>query len=910
MNPRPITLAVTALLSLQASQTLAQATETTPSSNAEAVQLKRVLVTGSHIRRLDKEGAAPVTVFTREDIERTGNTSVGDLMRELSIQGSLNINENQLSGYTPGAQSMNLRGLGGQSTLVLVNGRRLVNYPRAAGAEFFGDLNSLPMHAVERIEVLRDGASALYGSDAIAGVVNFILRDNYQGLDLDLQVGESKYKDAGRRTVSAVAGFGELREQGFNVWGNVELSQRDPYFQGRRKDSYIGNRDARPWGWLNDLSRYSTYGNLNLPLKAPKDDPVTGRKQVRTLLIPLNKACDAARLYEHPNPIFGGKACWFDEFHDTQTQAGSESERLAFNGRASFLINDSTEGFVALTATRNTADVRRIPELYGPWNEVKLGPNHPQYPKAADLPAGFSLDDIAATQITYNFADVGGAGAHVVSEYRNLNAGLRGSFGDWDWDTGLSVQRARADATRVGELLKDPVHKAIESGAYRFGGPNPQSLLDSLQGKTTDAFRTSLQTVDARVSNAKVFKLPAGSVGLALGVESRKESYWAKLDPLASTGAFLSIVTMPDGWDISRRVNAAYGELSIPLLKTLEAQVALRHDRYSDAGGATKPKLALKWRPAAELMLRATYAGGFRAPNVLEVRPLEIQSLGSVRDPQRCVGSDCDAFPVVANGGNPALKPEQAKSWFLGLGYEPLPGLSFTLDYWKIERDNEIVDANPQYILDNPDKFPGAVIRAPLDPLDPPEYKAGKISLIKAIKRNLALTRTDGLDFEARKSLRTEGWGRFDFKAEGTYVLNFASKETPQARWEETQGIYGQPQLRYELGVDWSLGNWGLGLQRRTVGKFNSSNPERSDYCATAKRNNKSTDWCRIPAFSTYEFAVRHKGLVKGLELQLHVDNLFNKTPPLNIDDGSQRIFGGLHSSMGRYVQLSARYRY
>lgn len=871
--------------------------------------LQRVEVTGSHISRINGETAAPIEVIKRQDIERSGLTSVGDLMRQSTAQGSIDINENQQGTYTPGAQAMNLRSLGAQATLVLLNGRRMVSYPRAAGATFFNDLNSIPLDAVDRIEILKDGASALYGSDAIAGVVNIILRRDFTGVVVKASAGRSTYGDAGRRTAAIAAGAGDFHKQGWNVWGNLEVEQRDPYLQGNRSDSYIGNRDARPWGWINDLSRYSTTGNLHIPLKGLKDDPATGRQGVNTLIIPLRKDCAADKLYAHPATNYGGMACWYDEFKDTQTQAGSESRRVAFSGRASFKVNQDLEVYGQLVATQNAAEVRRIPEVYGPWQPVSIGPSHPQYPKASDLPAGYSLADLDKVQITYTFGDIGGAGAHVGNHYTNFSTGARGVFRGWDWDIGLSHQQAGAAATRVGELLKQPTLDAIAQGKYLFGGPNDPALLKSMQGNTTDVFRTSLSMADVKLSNNQLFKLPGGDAAIALGLEARQETYFAKMDPLASSGAFLSIVTMPDGWDIGRNVLAAYSELSLPLVKNVEAQVALRHDRYSDAGSATKPKLAMTWRPMPQFMLRGSYAGGFRAPGVLDVRPLEIQSGGQVWDPQRCLNGNCEANTVIANGGNPDLKPETAKSTFIGFVAEPMRGLAFSLDYWKIQRDNEIADSDPQDILNHPERYGAdAVVRGPMLANDPAAFKAGPITLIRAFKRNLASTESAGVDFALDYVQRTAKFGKFNYRLQGTQFTRFAFKSKEGDDWYDTVGINQFPKLRYSLSLGWELGNFNLGLTRHTTGAFSATNPD--DNCKIARDRGLSADLCQIKAFSYLDLNIGYRGLIKGLELQASVNNLSNAIPPLNVYDGGQRIFGGLHSSMGRYMQVHAKYSF
>ncbi|MBB4845590.1 iron complex outermembrane receptor protein [Paucibacter oligotrophus] len=873
--------------------------------------LKRVEVSGSRIRRLDAETTSPIEVMTRKDIEASGATSIGDLLRNLTSNGASNINENSLGTYTPGAQALNMRNLGEQSTLLLVNGRRLAAYPRAAGAAFFGDLNSIPVSVIDRVDIIKDGASAIYGSDAIAGVVNIILRKEFSGLELNASAGRSKYGDAGRRTLALTAGMGDVARDRYNLWGNLELIQRDPYFQGKRSDSYVGNRDTRPWGWQDDRSRYSPAGNLQITLDKPFLDPATGRTASR-FIVPLDKACAPEMLGAHPAASYGGLVCWHDEFKTTQTQAGADSQRLAFNSGATLALNAETEAFARLSLLRNTTNSIGIGQPFGPYlhPDPILLPSHPQYPTQAMLPPGASLANIVRADITYMFQDTGGTGSHTVSQSANAIAGLKGRFQGWDWEAALNHQVQTADATRRGELLKAPVFEAIATGKYRFGGPNSPELLASLLAGTTDKFKTTLTVADFRASKPDLFRLPTGDVGLAVGAETRNESYFSALSPLASSGAILGITGQSGGWDVGRRVSAVYGELSVPLHKTLEAQVALRHDHYSDVGGVSKPKLALLWRPTKELLLRSSYAEGFRAPNVLEVAPITSGGYVNVNDPKRCDGNDCGTGVEIRTGGNPALKPEQSKGYFLGFMAEPIKDLSFGLDYWRFQRFNEIGDPDPQTLVDHPERYPDAVVRGPRQPGDPASFSAGPITLIQAIKRNATSTMTDGLDFEIHKVWRTAEWGRFSADFSGSYLAHIEFQYDPEQAPYSYAGFDATPRLRHTLGLRWEQGPLSLGLSRNTVGGFFSTSREDNCSIATNKTPPRPASLCEIRPHSVINLNAGYKGLLKGLDLQLNVDNLLNAVPPFNVADSGSHIFGGLHSAMGRYLQVSAKYRY
>ncbi|RQO53668.1 hypothetical protein DBR47_23440 [Paucibacter sp. KBW04] len=901
------------LLSAAPLSTLAQETKPQAADKDEAKPevLKRVEVSGSRIRRLDAETTSPIEVMTRKDIETSGASSIGDLLRNLSSNGATNINENSLGTYTPGAQALNMRNLGEQSTLLLVNGRRLAAYPRAAGAAFFSDLNSIPVSVIDRVDIIKDGASAIYGSDAIAGVVNIILRKEFSGLEINASAGKSKYDDGGRRTVALTAGMGDVLRDRYNVWGNLELIQRDPYYQGNRSDSYVGNRDTRPWGWLDERSRYSPAGNLQITLDKPFLDPATGRTASR-FIVPLDKACAPDMLSAHPAASYGGLVCWHDEFKSTKQQAGADSQRLAFNGGATFAISPDMEAFARLSLLRNTTNSIGIGQPFGTYlhpDPIVL-PSHPQYPSQSMLPPGATLADVQRVDITYMFQDTGGTGSHNVSNSANAIAGVKGTFQGWDWEAAFNHQVQSADATRRGELLKQPVFDAIANGKYLFGGPNSPELIASLLAGTTDKFKTTLTVADFRASKPDLLRLPAGDVGLAIGAETRNESYFSELSPLASSGAILGITGQSGGWDVGRRVSAVYGELSIPLLKSLEAQVALRHDHYSDVGGVTKPKLALKWRPVQELMVRASYAEGFRAPNVLEVAPITTGGYAGVNDPKRCDGNECGTTVEMRTGGNPALKPELSKGYFLGFVAEPIKDLTFGLDYWRFQRFNEIGDPDPQTLVDHPDRYPDAVLRGPKLPGDPASFTAGPILLIQAIKRNSTSTMTDGVDFEIHKQWRTAEWGRFSLDFNGSYLSHIEYQYDPDQAPYSYAGYESTPRLRHNLGLRWEYDKLSLGLSRNTVGGFFSTSREDNCSIATSKTPSLPASLCDIRPHSVINLNVGYKGLLKGLDVQMNVDNVLNAVPPFNVQDSGSHIFGGLHSAMGRYLQVSAKYRY
>ena len=891
MQVKQLALAI-ASIGLASSVTMVHAEE------AKQPAVEKIVVTGSNIKRVKAESASPITIITREDIERRGVTTIAEVLKEVSsnIGG---VSENNVNTFTPGANGLNLRGLGGQATLVLLNGRRVLAYGQPAFQSQFADLNTLPMAAVERIEILKDGASAIYGSDAMAGVVNVILRKSYAGLEVDASYGASEVGDGDRTRASATFGFGDLAADRWNAFANVEFVKREPVLAGNR-DYYIGTTDRRAWGYEDERHPFGFPGNYVFRNPAATNG-------LGFMLRPIGN-CPEDRIAT--TGIYAGGCVW-DDLKDGNFQLTSQSERTNVVARGTFNVTEnltlSAEGSFGRNVANTVSDFDFLPSTKTLANGTvvrnlrRMQPSHPQYP--TNIPAGTT-----AVDIFYGFADLGGRGTETTADFTRGLLSAQGSFGNWDWDTGLLSMESDVKSRYTGRVLSTPWVAAFADGSYKFGGPNSAELLARLNGTVVNTFTTRQDSWDGKISNGNLFDLPGGSAGLAAGFEIRKEKLDTNPDPIALAGELLTSSTPAVAIHRDRDVKSIFAELSLPVLKSLEAQLAIRNDKYSDFGNATKPKLGLKWTPLSSLAVRATYAEGFRAPTLIENSNDVRDAFTTVRDPQRCltVPTDCQAQVRIKSGSNPNLKPENSESTTFGFVFEPSASFNGSLDFYRIKRMDEITTLDTAFLLANESRYPGLVVRDPKLPSDPAATPVGPISLLNLQLLNVALTDTKGVDLELNGRTNLGEFGRVRTKFSATYVTSYRSSPAAGETMVEYAGSSNFPRMRAGLSMDWNKGPWGVSGSTNYVGAFSAVDSPEVEPCSWREQGYGDT-FCRVASFTTVDLSLKYSG-VKNLELGFQVQNAFDRKVPLYL--GNTPGFSYIHNPMGRYYQASASYRF
>ena len=749
-HPQPLAIAVLRALGVGAT-TLAVAASV-PALAQQAQKIEKIEVTGSNIKRVEGEGPSAIVVISREEIEKSGATNVYDLLGMVGANQSLGAvaTTNVVGALTFSANTASLRGLGGGRTLVLLNGKRLNSFAGEVNGVQGVNLSTIPFAAIERVEVLLDGASAIYGSDAIAGVINFIMRKDYRGAEVTVFGSTPTRGGPGgdEQTYKASAGFGDLNKDRYNVFVAASFDKQDPLEQRARSfsnTSYIPSIGLASFSGQTFPGFISTghIGNPGYPNCAPSSD--------------------------FDNGAFG--RCLYDPSAQPGVQSIPGTELTNFFGSATFRFSDALEAYVTGNYSKAKVHLQLQPvplsDAFG--IPIILPPSSPFYPHALAAAAGV---DGQPLNVRYRAVVNGNRDSTDTNKQYQVVGGLKGSVGRWDWDASATTNEGKtSQMLNGGYPLNSLVQPLLSSGRVNLFGPNTPAIDDEIRatnynGPTFNATAKSSQ-LDVKASG-EIFNMPAGPLGLAFGAQRGTEKLDQNPAPVLATGDLsgfggnlLSLSRDRDTW-------AAFAELNVPIVKTLEANIAVRHDDYSDFGGTTNPKYSLRWQPTRNVLVRASYGSGFLAPSLFQLYQQNITgvSQAGLVDPLRCPIThdviDCNGqFPVL-NGGNATLRPEESKQKSIGIVFEPASGISMSVDYFHLELSETVTTGiAPPAILADLGQFGYLVTRAPSDPATP--NLPGLISQIDQRFINLGRVRLEGLDIGVQGAAPPTAVGRFRF---------------------------------------------------------------------------------------------------------------------------------------------------
>lgn len=709
------------------------------------LELQTVEVTGSRIPRADTESMAPLAIFDREDIERSGVTTINEFFRKSVVSSAGIIDEKFTQGFAPGAAGIDLRGLGVNRTLVLLDGRRLPIYPTGQeGTQSFVDINSIPLAAIERIEVLKDGASAIYGADAVAGVVNIITRKDQEGFEGTAQYGMADEGDGEEARLSAITG---------KRWENTSVTLVVDYFD--RKDIMAKDRDfsRSAKGPIDDRSPASNPGTWFVPFPVAADNCPPGR------IAPLGGPMSLC-LYDF--------APWVTLVPETERLGLlSNLEHEFGNGlrlfaRAMYNYSESEHSLAPAGSSANTL-----------FSVSSVNPTNPLNPP----------EDL---QVAYRFEELGPRRDEYKTNAYNLLAGIGGYVGSWDWEAALGYGRVDTETRGInGYAAIADLQAAVDAGTLNLFGPSPTFDADSVAYKTKRDGYSKLYYADAKATG-ELYRLPAGPLQLAVGGEVRKEKFRDKFDELTETGAILAIGGVSAKGD--RNIQSAYAELSVPATDDLELQLAGRFDHYSDFGNTYNPKVGLRWQPLSNLMLRASAGTGFKAPALHELYSGEILGFESLIDD----GTPVNNVPITITG-NPDLDAENSRSVNLGFVWDVTPQWDVSIDGWYI-KNKDAVNNDPQYILDNEARFPGLVERDGL----------GNLVSIESPFQNITAQKLWGIDLETHVDWATKQVGDFRFGIMASYLGSFKEEIVEGEGFEDLAGEDGRPRVRSQGTIGWN----------------------------------------------------------------------------------------------------------
>ncbi len=890
-----------------------------------AAQDIKVNVTGSNIKRVDTETAAPIETITREEIQQTGLNTISDVVRRITANSNGTVGDSFTNGFAGGgATAISLRGLGSNNTLVLVNGRRLANTGLADDGQYsFVDLNQIPFDLVERIEVLKDGASAIYGSDAVAGVVNVILRQQFTGFAVTGNAGTTSKGDGTVYKAAATAGVGDLTKDRYNAYVSFDYFKQDAIALTDR-GGYIGNQDLR----FMDLpdtrngAPPSGYGTGSEVGSLRKQDPVTGA------LLPGGRyttlpGCDPA----NTDPARPGDVGGFCRFNQKQSlDLIPESQRMNIYGRAAYNITSSMQLYGEASYFQFKSDNRNTPaQPRSIWPNVKdvtvnnsiaiaLPVGHPDNP--------FNSEGLAG-RLYYSGADVGGRDSHIENTVQRYLGGIKGFNYGWDWDAGILFIKNETEQTRYGFLNYANYQAALNGqggfGYYRIGQSaalNNPGIYDFIAPDISNNPTSENTQVDVKASR-DIYKLQGGQLALALGYEFRRE----KLDNPGTTGTFAGEV-IGLGYSAAtatRNVNAFYAELYAPILKNLEGTLALRYDKYSDFGSTVNPKVGVKWTVVPQLVARGTYATAFRAPGPYENGNSAAAGFTSINDPVRCPitdnAADCSGTVVAITSGNPDIQPETSTTWTVGVIFEPVRSFNASFDYWAIKTEDKITGADPQAVADNPSGFPAATIIRGNDDL-PGIPNSGTLYAVSAPYENADSVKTNGYDVTATYRTPVKNYGNLTTSLQWTHILKFTRNIGGTTySYAGTHGptslssSAGMPKDRFNVVIGWDRGPWNVAGTVRYVGPMDDIESRQQPDCL----NFGDEGYCTVASFTTLDLAASYKGF-KNWEIFGSVINVFNATAPFDRQAGygsyNFNYNYALAGAVGTQFNLGARYTF
>lgn len=811
--------------------------------------LERVVVTGSAIKRIDGETPAPVETITAADIRRTGATTVNELIRSLPTIDIADAGE--LSSNSPGGSGtggIGMRGLGDTQTLVLINGRRVPVNPLAdasgAGASF--DINQLPVSAIERVEILKDGGSAIYGSDAVAGVVNFILRKDFEGIEGKVSYGRSSRSDATEKQAGIAAGFGNLDRDRFNVLMALDMLKRDPIL---RKDRDISkSMDFRRFGPIGSInldgrSSFSPYGNILNDQFVPTGATV--------------KPCPAENV---------NGTCRYDPNASLLT-AYNGADRISGLVSANLLLGDDVQAYARV-----------------------MGSQSKDHFEAHPVPDYFLLPD--GRYYMGRFMQGGPRITDRKNTFINVDVGLEGTINKIDWKVGAS--QGVSQATNADHNYYDRTKWDEATGAGLIDATssnNDPALVQRLKVDPVRKGTAALTLVDAQIGG-DLFKLPGGPARYATGVAFWRESLSDEPDALQLAGQVVGSIQQ-SAVSRSRNAAAAFGELQLPFYKSLEGQVAVRHDDYTTAS-RTSPKVGLRWQPLPQLIVRGSYSQSFKMATLKQLHGNPGEGAANLTAEQCAkigLTAPCAGTPFKSvTGGNDQLKPELAKSYNFGVVGE-LGGLSASVDYWRIDKDQNI-----QSITLN-------------DAIERHLYERnarGELRIFQNLQ-NFAQGSNSGVDVDARYKVSTAMFGKLSARFAGTYYIHQRTRETAAGEWKDANGTYATPRWRTGVSLGSEFGDWSISGMLRTTAGFWDTDATYDEFKDVAVLR-------KVASHSEADLSVSYAGF-KDLTLGLSIKNLFDRMPPFSVTNAtdntySQQGFAETYNSRGRYFQISAQYRF
>ena len=874
----------------------------------DVADLGRQQVTGSRILRTDVEGPTPVVIIDRDEFENQGFLTVQDALDSLTQNTGGSLTQQFISGFTPGAAAVNLRGFGIGRTLTLIDGRRIPVYPLGiSGTTQFFDLASIPTAIIDRIEVLTDGASAIYGSDAVGGVINIITRKDFDGLQTRIRLGDSDEGGYETRQYEVVGGASNGTTSAYLT---LQFQQNEELKATQRDFSASDIADPLGRGVFSSFGANILELNPNGPgiilTPAPNcgdpDGPLGG--------LGIEPGTPGSA-------VLFGSPCGFNrsEFR----QLFPENDRSTLSGRIDHALDNGINLFAFGRWTRSNTFTQSEPFPYGGTNGAFFGGTAPN-PIVPNNGGTFIGPNGGLAVFNRRLVEFGPRTTDIEIDSYGATVGANGLIGaNWEWEAAYSYNVQEVFRQRGGALIISAFESLIEDGLDLFQ-PIPDEVVQSVSFTPITDAESENDVFDAQITGFLPWELPGGPIGLAAVAEFEQQSFFDIRDSITLSGDASDGGSSGGG----ERDRSAIGlEISLPVLETVEISAAARWDDYDDdseTGSALSPKIAVSWRPTDNLLLRGSWSETFRAPDLQRlfgstttgfatlIDTVVCQDLGGsfgnalpdsvVNSPTNPYGAGFDPCTQTVqgvrstSGANIALEEEEGESWNVGMAWNITDDLSMTVDAYLLELENIISTPSGQFIVSQcaagNDSLCALITRDAAGTLN-----GGQLF---ATAQNLSLQETSGVDLTLNYVLDAGAAGRFDFESATTWVNEFKTQFNEDSPVTSGVGIFSLPEWRSNFTTNWSLGNFGATLRATYVGELggiNSSSPLTSEQ--------------EVDDYITFNGQLRYQ-LSSNTQISFGINNIFNEEPPVDPTNPQWPWFinaGGYYNPVGRefYIQ-------
>ncbi len=965
---KPMPVAIMQVIATGAFSVAVAAPALAQQAAAEQQPVQRVVVTGSLISRTDTETATPVQVLTAQDLQRSGKTSVAELLTDLAANGAGTLGTGFSGAFANGAAGVSLRGLSVGATLVLLDGHRVAPYALGDDAQrSFVDVSNIPFDAIDSIEILKAGAPSLYGSDAVAGVVNIKLKKSFQGTRFAAEGGDTQHGGGRTKRASLSTGIGDVDTDGYNAFITAEWRHQGAIKVADRAGNDWDNRDWRSRGgndltlgvptslnsWLTQASSPYLYNPSGPAL--PGINPQTGK---------ANSAADNPANFQ-----FLDSNCNFAKYRAGQCAVTDNSAFIQpqveniniLTGFTKKLGGDWELNAKASYFKRDSTNNRGVPPVFSTASFAgnnALSPSGALTPAvgaiaattfASGAPVGLNVtNNLPGTARLYGYVpgtDATSTSANTATSTR-FAVDLTGSAFGWDIRAAAGATESKVDIDYSGYIDRNALYTQLKSGNFNVLGGNTPAMMALVSPTFSNSNTSKLNYADATASR-ELMQLFAGPLVLAAGVHYHKRTWDAPPSPLTANGQVASTSAFVFG---SETNTAVFGEIQATPIKNVEFDVSGRYDHFDTYGNSFTPATSIKWTPSKQFAVRGNFARGFRAPN-----PAESGSAGSffsyhaIKDPVLCPTGDkgavgsvpiyCAFTPVFVQQTSKNLSPEKSKSFNLGIVVEPVPGLGATLDYYKIKLSNQIVSA----ATNDPNYVPAFVRGAPVQ-MDTVQADGSTKSVLSPVGPilyatsgyiNAGDTTTSGIEASVNYRLKLPnelGTLRFDLSGAHTfdYTQSVAGSSYQLAGTQGPSGVggaTGNPKDRAQLSIDWTRGPLDITTSFNYTSSFSTLDPSVGALdCASTGvdaggRNYfaglvQPNSYCHVASFTVTNLNVQYK-LSPNLTLKGSILNLFDKAPPIDVgtygNATAQTSYNAsLHQAgaVGRFFSLGLAYTF